>query len=195
MSKMQPFICNIFCLKHLTVQPGSIFLITQNADMLTFPACDTDVFAPAECPTLSAGTSCQCEAEPIDRSCHVNLCQASHPPNLVSSISPDSTGAIFFSLCGGVLSWQSSVGSIRQVLHVCLTLGGAAAERRAEACADWSSKKYKHDAVGCSLQGVANSLWGQNKGTEEQRGSNKLLHWNKMSFNGLKLQQNPFYII
>lgn len=131
----------------------------------------------------------------IDRSRHVNLCQASHPPNLVSSISPDSTGAVFFSLCGGVLFWQPPVGDIRQVLHVCLTLGGAAAERLAEARADWSSKKYKHDAVGCSLQGVANSLWGQNKGTEEQRGSNKLLHWNKMSFNGLKLQQIPFYII
>lgn len=40
---------------------------------------------------------------------------------------------------------------------------GAAAERGTEACADWPSKQYKHDAIGCSLRGVANSLLGQKK--------------------------------
>lgn len=80
-----------------------------------------------------------------------------------SSISLDSTGAVFFSLCGGVLSWQQPVRAVMRVLHLCSTLGAAAAERGAEARADRLSKQYEHDAVGCSLRGVANSLLGPNK--------------------------------
>lgn len=79
-----------------------------------------------------------------------------------SSVSPDSTGAVFFPLCRGVLSRQQPVRAVMRVLRLCST-PGAAAERSAEARAERLSKQYKHDAVGCSLRGVANSLLGPNK--------------------------------
>ena len=112
---------------------------------------------------LSGGTCCyeaQCEAETSTTPFMLTFVYLLI--HRISSISPDSTGVVIFSLCGGVLSRQQPVRGAMRVLHVRSTLG-AAEERGAEACADWPSKQYKHDAVGCSLRGVANSLLGPNK--------------------------------
>lgn len=68
-------------------------------------SCDTDAHASAESPTLLAGTCCneaQCEAE-ASTATFMSTFVCLHR---ISSLSPDSTGAIFFSLCGGVLSLQ-----------------------------------------------------------------------------------------
>lgn len=103
-------------------------------------SCDTDVHAPAESPALSARTFCneaQCEAESFHRRFCVNLCLASRQQKRVSSISPDLTAAVFVSQCGGVLSRQP-LRAVMRVLNLFSTLGEAA-ERRAEACADWLS--------------------------------------------------------
>ena len=81
---------------------------------------------------------------------------------LISSISPDSTGAVFFCVCGGVLSWQQARRSIMGVLHLRLTLV-AAADCGAEPRADWLSAQYEHDAICCSLRGVSNPLQGPKK--------------------------------
>lgn len=74
-----------------------------------------------------------------------------------------SSSAVLFSLCGRVLSCQQPVTGVVWALHFCSTLGAAAAERGAQACAQGLSEQYKHDAVGCSLGGVANSLWRPNR--------------------------------
>lgn len=127
-------------------------------------SCDTDVHAPAQSAALLPGTCCneaQCEAE-ISTALLMSTLVNPHI-HRISSISPDLTGAVCLSLRGGVLSRQQPVGGVVRVLLVCMTLR-AAAERGTEACADWLCEQHKHDAVGCSLRGVANSLLGPNKG-------------------------------
>lgn len=119
-------------------------------------SCDTDVHAPAESPTFSAATFChevKCEAESsITPSTFARLLI-----HTTSSISPDPTAAVLFPLRGGVLSGQQPVRGAMRGLLAHWTLG-AAAQRGAEARADRPSQQYEHDAVGCSLRGVANSM-------------------------------------
>ncbi|KAG7227101.1 hypothetical protein INR49_022448 [Caranx melampygus] len=78
-----------------------------------------------------------------------------------------SSGAVLFSLCGCVLSRQQPVTGVLRARHLRSTLGATAAERGAQACAERLSEQYKHDAVGCSLRGVANTLWRPNRGAAD----------------------------
>lgn len=96
----------------------------------------------------------------IHCSLHVNL--SSDPTNQKSSVGLGAAVAVFFSVCRAVLSCQQPVRDIVRERHLCSTFG-AMAERSAEAITDWLGKQYKHNAVGCSLQGVANTLLDHNR--------------------------------
>lgn len=106
---------------------------------------------------LATGTCCWEVQRPKHRLLNSDLCLLLlvTDPGLICP----SSGAVLFSLRGRVLSRQQPVTRVMRVLHLCSTLGAAAAEHGAQACAERLSEQYKHDAVGCSLSRVANTLW------------------------------------
>lgn len=76
-----------------------------------------------------------------------------------SSVRLHPTAAVLFSLVEGVQRRRGPLWGA--VLLLASTFRAAAAERGAEACADGLSEQNKHDAVGCALRRVANTLEGQ----------------------------------
>lgn len=94
----------------------------------------------------------------------------------VSSDNLDLIGSIFSPFARGLLSRRQPVGGVLWVRGACPTLG-TAAQRRTEPCANWSGAKNKHDAVGCSLCGVADTLNGR-KGNKDQHARIGVAIWN-----------------
>lgn len=88
-----------------------------------------------------------------------------------SSDNLDLIGSVFSPFARGLLSRRQPVGGVLWVRGACLTLG-TAAQRCTEPCANWSGAKNKHDAVGCSLCGVADTLCGQ-MGEKEMKTSTR----------------------
>ena len=139
------------------IHQGSSTLITrvQTCDSLWHRCANTCSIS-----NLSAGTRCneaqgEAESSPMHRMSTLVFLLTRR----ISSISPHSTAAVFFSRCGGVLTRQQPLSG---VLRVRPTLG-AAEECGAEACAERPSQQDEHDAVSCSLRGVPNSLLGPDK--------------------------------
>lgn len=81
-------------------------------------------------------------------------------PRPVSSDHLDPTRLVFSPPAGGLLSRGQPVGGVLRVRGACPTLG-TAAQCCTEPRADWLGAKNKHDAVGCSLCRVADTLGGE----------------------------------
>lgn len=98
----------------------------------------------------------------LSTSTPASLARASHQRLVeqpaASSGCADPPGAVFVSQRGQV----RPAGGFSRALRVRAALR-AAAERGAEARADGSGQQHEHDAVGCSLRGVTDSLQNQNQ--------------------------------